>query len=134
MIDKNHNHFEVVEDGVIIRKGASKLQEGELTVIPSNMIGDIVTVRGTEKAKTIYHSMCHGTGRTMSRSDAKLLSKDYDYRALRREIYIPEIIKNESIKTDAPFCYRELDACLDLISDLVEVVQRFKPMAYLGQI
>lgn len=134
LIDKNHNHFEIVEDGVIIRKGASKLKEGELTVIPSNMVGDIVTVRGTEKASTIYHSMCHGTGRTMSRSDAKLLSKDYDYKALRSEIYIPEIIKNESIKTDAPFCYRNLDSCLDLISNLVEVVQRFKPMAYLGQI
>ena len=98
------------------------------------MVGDIVTVRGTEKASTIYHSMCHGTGRTMSRSDAKLLSKDYDYQALRSEIYIPEIIKNESIKTDAPFCYRDLDSCLDLISDLVEVVQRFKPMAYLGKL
>ncbi|NQY06727.1 MAG: RtcB family protein [Flavobacteriaceae bacterium] len=134
LIDKNHNHFEIVEDEVIIRKGTSKLQEGELTVIPSNMIGDIVTILSTAKVSTIYHSICQGTGRTMSRSDAKLLSKDYDYRALHSEIYIPEIIKNESIKIDAPFCYRDLDACLDLISDLVEVVQRFKPIAYLGQI
>lgn len=134
LIDKNHNHFEIIDDYVIIRKGASKLQEGELTVVPSNMIGDIVTVRGTKKASSIYNSMCHGTGRTMSRSDAKQASKDFDYDALRKEIYIPEVIKNESIKTDAPFCYRDLDTCLDLISDLVEVVQRFKPLAYLGQI
>lgn len=134
LIDKNHNHFEIIDDYVIIRKGAAKLKEGELTVIPSNMIGDIVTVRGTKMANSVYNSMCHGTGRTMSRSDAKLMSQDYDYETLRQEIYIPETIKNDSIKTDAPFCYRDLDTCLELIPDLVEVEQRFKPIAYLGQI
>ncbi len=134
MIDKNHNHFEIIDDYVIIRKGASKLLPNELTVIPSNMIGDIVTVRGKKEVQGVYNSMCHGTGRTMSRSEAKLFSKDYDYSELRERIYIPKEIKNESIKTDAPFCYRNLDDCLTLVDDLIEVEQRFKPIAYLGQI
>lgn len=134
ILDKNHNHFEIIDDYVIIRKGASRLIEGETTVIPSNMVGDIVTVKGTPKVRSVFNSMCHGTGRTMSRSEAKILSSSYDYEQLRNEIYIPAEISNNSIKTDAPFCYRDLDECLDLISDLIEIEQRFKPIAYLGQI
>ena len=93
------------------------------------MIGDVVTIRGKEKVKSVYNSMCHGTGRTMSRSAAKVQSSSYDYDTLRNKIYIPEVIKNESIKTDAPYCYRDLDDCLLLIDDLVEVENRFKPIA-----
>ncbi|WP_116128440.1 RtcB family protein [Lewinella sp. IMCC34183] len=134
ILDKNHNHFEIIDDYVIIRKGAAKLTPGELTVVPSNMVGDIVTIRGNEEVAKVYNSMCHGTGRTMSRSEAKKLSSSYDYDELRGKIYIPEPIKNESIKTDAPYCYRSLDDCLPLISDLVTVEQRFRPIAYIGQI
>lgn len=134
LLDKNHNHFELIDDFVIIRKGATRLIPNEVTVIPSNMIGDIVTVRATEEVTAVYNSMCHGTGRTMSRSEAKLLSGSYDYSELRRMIYIPDEIQNNSIKTDAPFCYRDLDDCLSLIDNLVRIEQRFKPIAYLGQI
>ena len=134
LLDKNHNHFEVIDDFIVIRKGATRLVPNELTIIPSNMIGDIVTVRATEQVATVYNSMCHGTGRTMSRSEAKLLSESYDYSELRRKIYIPDEIQNNSIKTDAPFCYRDLDDCLNLIDNLVRIEQRFKPIAYLGQI
>ncbi|MFA0963656.1 RtcB family protein [Roseivirga sp. BDSF3-8] len=134
MLDKDHNHFEVIDDGVIIRKGASRLQPGEMTVVPSHMTGDIVTLRGKITVEDVFHSMCHGTGRTMSRSEAKGLARSYDYRQMRERIYIPEEISNDSIKTDAPYCYRDLDQCLSLIDELVEVVQRFSPIAYLGQI
>ena len=134
VLDKNHNHFEIVSDGVIIRKGASKLTKGEWTVIPSTMAGDTVLVKGTAKVEEVCNSMCHGTGRTMSRSEAKKRSADYDYDALRQQLYIPEMIHNDSIKTDAPFCYRDLDECLGLIEDFIEVTDRFKPVAYLGQI
>ena len=98
------------------------------------MIGDIVLVKGTAEVSGVYDSMCHGTGRTMSRSQAKLLSNDYNYAELRERIYIPDKIGNESIKTDAPYCYRDLDECLSLIDTLIEVQQRFRPIAYLGQI
>lgn len=134
IVDKNHNHFEIQDDAVIIRKGASKLMPNELTVIPSNMIGDIVLVRGTNKVETVYNSMCHGTGRTMSRSDAKIISKNFDFDEMRKQIYIPAKIKNESIKTDAPFCYRNLYECLSLIEGFIEEIDRFTPLAYIGQL
>jgi hypothetical protein len=57
----------------------------------------------------------------------------FDYAAMRERIYIPNMIPNESIKTDAPFCYRDLDACLGRIDGLITVDKRFSVMAYLGQ-
>lgn len=134
IIDRNHNHFEKTNDGVIIRKGAVNVKEGELAVIPSNLDGDVVLVRATEKVKEVYNSLNHGTGRVMSRSDAKEFALEYNYKALRKRVYIPEMISDASIKTEAPFCYRNLDDCLTLIDELIVVEKRFSPFAYLGQI
>ena len=133
ILDKNHNHFEMFEDGVIIRKGAVRVTPGEQTVVPSSMNGDVVLISATDKVTETYNSLCHGTGRVMSRGDAKQFASTFDYDALREKIYIPEMISNESIKTDAPFCYRDLDSCLNLIDDLITVDKRFSVMAYLGQ-
>ena len=134
ILDRDHNNFELVSGGVIIRKGAVKVNPGELAVLPSNLDDDVVLVRATDKVADTYNSLNHGTGRTMSRSQAKEYAKNYDYQALRKSIYIPEMISDASIKTEAPFCYRNLDECLNLIDDLITVEKRFKPFAYIGQV
>ena len=134
IIDKNHNHFEHTENGVIIRKGAVNVKPGELTVVPSNMNGDVVLISATNGVENTFHSLCHGTGRIRSRSESKILSPEFDFELLRSQIYIPEMISNESIKTDLPFCYRDLDDCLLLIDDLINIEHRFRVIAYMGQI
>ena len=133
VLDKNHNHFEIIDDGVIIRKGAVKVTAGEQTVVPSNMNGDVVLITATSEVENTYNSLCHGTGRVMSRGEAKEFASTFNYEALREEIYIPEMIANENIKTDAPFCYRDLDSCLQLINNLIIINKRFSVFAYLGQ-
>jgi hypothetical protein len=133
VLDKNHNHFEITPDGVIIRKGAVKVEPGEQTVVPSNMNGDVVLITATDGVADTYNSLCHGTGRVMSRGEAKEFAASFDYDELRRNIYIPDMIANDNIKTDAPFCYRDLDACLNLIEPLIRVDKRFSVFAYLGQ-
>lgn len=133
--DKNHNSFELFPDeSVVIRKGAVKLLPGEMTIIPSNMNGDVVLVQATDSIGDTLNSMSHGTGRVMSRSQAKEYAETFNYQALRDQIYIPEMISDASIKTEAPFCYRDLDSCLNLIQKLVIEIKRFSPFAYLGQI
>ena len=132
-LDKNHNHFEITDEGVIIRKGAVKVLPGEQTVVPSNMNGDVVLITATDDVKNTYNSLCHGTGRVMSRGEAKEFASTFDYAALRDKIYIPEMIANDNIKTDAPFCYRDLDSCLTLIDNLITTDKRFSVFAYLGQ-
>jgi RNA-splicing ligase RtcB len=135
ILDKNHNDFELQNDeSVIIRKGAVKLKPNETAVIPSNINGDAVLVKAKEKISDVMCSMSHGTGRIMSRSEAKNFASKYDYSKLRDSIYMPDEISNDSIKTEAPFCYRSLDDCLKLIDSLVYEIKRFSPFAYLGQI
>ena len=39
----------------------------------------------------------------------------------------------DNIKTEAPFCYRDLDSCLALIDNLINIEKRFSVFAYIGQ-
>jgi hypothetical protein len=133
LVHRDHNHYEVVGDAAIIRKGSVKLRCGETTVVPSNLDGDVVLVQATDAVDTVLQSMCDGTGRVMSRSDAKEVAESYSFTELRQRIYIPSAISDASFKTEAPFCYRDLDACLRLLDGFVVETRRFAPFAYLGQ-
>src|SRR5262249_46284063 len=44
-LDRNHNHVEATDSGVIIRKGAQRAAPGELALIPSNLMDDMAIVR-----------------------------------------------------------------------------------------
>ena len=99
----------MTDDSVIISKGAIRLNPNELAVLPSNLDGDAVLVKSTEQVSETYNPLNHESGRIISRSEAKEHSDKYDYVGLRERIYIPEMIKDTSIKTEAPFCYRDLD-------------------------
>lgn len=135
ILDKPHNTYELMENGsVLIRKGSVKLNPGEITIIPSSMDGDMVMVKATDKISNCLNSLSHGTGRKYSRSDAKTYAEQYDYKALRKRIYVPDSISDASIKTEAPFCYRSIDDCMNLLGDIVEEVERFVPIAYIGQL
>jgi tRNA-splicing ligase RtcB len=135
VLDMAHNTFELQADGsVIIRKGAIRILPGQLAVLPSSMSGDVVLVRAAEGVRDALYSLSHGTGRTMSRGDARALSANYDFGRLRRSIYIPDYIADESLRTEAPYCYRSLDDCLALLGGLVCEVERFAVVAYLGHL
>ena len=70
----------------------------------------------------------------MSRSDAKKATTTFDFQAMRDTVYIPEQIANASLRTEAPICYRPLDAGLEMVEDYIDVVERFVPIAYIGQL
>jgi hypothetical protein len=131
-VDRDHNHFELLGPSVLIRKGVQRVAPSELAIIPSNLLDDIVLVRATSAVDSILNCLPHGTGRTMSRSDAKLVPFDFD--ALRQRVYIPERIENSSLRTEAPSCYRSLDDCLECMQGYLEVVERLTPVAYIGQL
>ena len=133
-LDRNHNHFEETDAGVIIRKGAQRARPGELALIPSNLLDEMAVVRA--KAGVADHLMClpHGTGRAVSRSDAKRLDTAGSLAELRERVFIPESIDDSSLRTETPECYRSLGPALERIGDLVEEVERFRPVAYIGQL
>lgn len=135
VLDLPHNTYEVLPDGgAIIRKGSVHLRPGELSVIPSHMSGEVVTVRATPKVDGILCSMSHGTGRKMSRGDCKPLANSFDFAALRRSILIPSGVEDASLRTEGPYAYRDLDECLALIEGYVEEVDRFGVVAYMGHL
>jgi hypothetical protein len=133
-LDRNHNHFEETDAGVIIRKGAQRVRPGELALIPSNLLDEMAVVRA--KPGVADHLMClpHGTGRAVSRSDAKRLETAASLAELRARVFIPESIEDSSLRTETPECYRTLAPALERIGDLVDVVERFAPVAYIGQL
>ena len=135
LLDLPHNTYEQLDDGgTIIRKGSVRMHPGALSVLPSHMSGDVVLVKAKEKVSEILSSMSHGTGRAMSRSDCKPLADVYDFRNLRRSILIPSGVEDASLRTDGPFAYRDLDECLSLIQEYVDVVVRFGVIGYMGHL
>ncbi len=67
-------------------------------------------------------------------SEAKTISREDSLNALRRQVFIPDSIENASIRTELPACYRNLQEALTLLTDLVKEVERFAPVAYIGQL
>ncbi len=130
-----HNTYQTLPDGgVIIRKGAVHVRPGDLAIIPSHMAGDVALVRATAKVVDSLEALSHGTGRAMSRADCKPLAEAYDYHALRKQVMIPTGIDDASLRTEGPFAYRDLDACLALLTGYVELVERFAVIAYIGHL
>lgn len=135
ILDLPHNTFEQLEDGaVVIRKGSVRMLPGDVSVLPSHMSGDVVLVRAKTKVLEILSSMSHGTGRAMSRSDCKPLADSYDFAKLRRSVLIPSGVEDASLRTDGPFAYRDLDECMALIGEYVDVVSRFGVVGYMGHL
>ena len=131
--DQPHNTVEKLgNETVLIRKGVVAVKPGETVVIPSSMTGDVSMVTATAAVSSVLDSVSHGTGRVLSRSDAKNLHLDTD--ELRRKIYIPDYINDSSLRTESPQCYRDLDDCLKLLNGIVEETLRFKVIAYLGHL
>lgn len=135
VLDLPHNTYEPLQSGgAIIRKGSAHVRPGELNIIPSHIDGDVALVRATDNVEQILGSLSHGTGRAMSRSEAKKLAPIFDMDALRDRVLIPESIDDASLRTDGPFAYRDLDPSLELIDDYVTVERRFGVKAYLGHL
>ena len=135
VLDLPHNTYEQLSDGsVIIRKGSVRLMPAELSILPSHMSGDVVLIRATEQVKKILNSMSHGTGRKMSRGECKPLADTFDYARFRKSVLVPDGVEDASLRTDGPFAYRDLDECLALINDYVEVVGRFSVVGYMGHL
>ena len=135
VVDLPHNTFEQLDDGsVLIRKGAVATKCGELNVIPSHMAGDVVLVRATDRVAESLDSLSHGTGRAVSRSEAKHLAENFDFAALRRDVLLPTDLADASLRTDGPFAYRDLDACLTLLDGFVEEEQRFRVVGFMGHL
>ena len=135
ILDLPHNTVEHLSGGgAIIRKGAVRVEPGDLNVIPSHKAGDVTLVRATHRVQESLHSLSHGTGRTMPRSESKHLADRFDFVSLRERVLIPAGVRDASLRTDGPSAYRDLDVCLELLDGYVEEIERFAVIGYMGHL
>lgn len=123
-INRNHNHAELKDGYVIHRKGATHAEEGMFGVIPGNMRDGSFIVRGKGNPDSLYSSS-HGAGRVLSRIKAK---KTLDLTEFHKSM--DGIITNHNDDTldEAPGAYKNIFEVMNLQSDLVEVVDRVRPL------
>lgn len=135
VLDLPHNTYQILDDGAaLIRKGSVHVEPGDLSILPSHMLGDVVLVRASDRVVDILNSISHGTGRKMSRSDCKPLADGFDFAAMRQQVMIPKGVNNSSLRTDGPFAYRDLDECMSLMDGYVEAVARYSVIGYMGHL
>lgn len=134
-LDLAHNTVEPLPDGrVIIRKGAVRVNPGDLNVLPSHLNGDVALVRATARVSETLFSLSHGTGRAMPRGESKALAEGYDFSKLRTRVLMPGALDDASLRSEGPYAYRDLDPCLELLEPYVEVLGRFRVIGYLGHL
>ena len=93
------------------------------------MAGEALLVRGTEKLKELEWSMCHGTGRKISRSKAKNMA--FNPLEVIDKICVPnynyETVFN---KSEAPHCYRTIEEILPKINDYISIIGKLTPRCH----
>ena len=128
LIDKPHNTLEVKDERVLYRRGAIKLIPGEYAVLTSAIGREAVVIKGKETLSEINFSMCHGTGRKIPRSEAKL--RYFNSDSLREKISIPSFLYDSQFHTEFPQCFRSLEEVMPRIDKYVSVVARLKARSY----
>jgi tRNA-splicing ligase RtcB (3'-phosphate/5'-hydroxy nucleic acid ligase) len=82
MINENHNHAIVTNEGVLHRKGATPADKDQLGVIPGNMTDGVFITKGLGNEEYLC-SASHGAGRKFSRKRAKEL---IDFEQVKKEM------------------------------------------------
>lgn len=118
-----HNYIDT--DHGILRKGAVSAREGERIIIPINMRDGslICTGRGNDEWNC---TAPHGSGRLMTRTQAKEEVSIEEYRRAMAGIYTTSV--NESTLDESPMAYRPIEAILDTIEPTAEVVNIITPV------
>ena len=124
VINRNHNHAELVDGRWIHRKGATQAGAGDMGVIPGNMRDGSFIVRGLGNPESMCSSS-HGAGRKLGRKEA------------RRTLVLAEFISamgsitakvGEDTLDESPAAYKDIYKVMDLQVDLVEYVRHVTPI------
>lgn len=125
MINENHNHAVLTDDGVLHRKGATPAEFGKLGIIPANMRDGVWITRGLGNEKFLC-SASHGAGRRMSRTEAKKRVDMVKFADDMRGVVTPDL---SGISDEHPEAYKPIGDVLSAQDGvLVDIVDHFKPI------
>ena len=120
-----HNYIDFSGDIPILRKGAVSAKEGEILIIPMNMLDGSLICRGKGNPDWNY-SAPHGAGRLMSRNAARNTLDMSDYIASMSAIYTTSVCKGTL--DEAPGAYKPMAEIVERIGDTVEIISHIKPI------
>jgi RNA-splicing ligase RtcB len=121
-IESIHNYIDF--EHKIIRKGAISAQSDEPLVIPFSMADGAIIGRGKGNGEWNY-SAPHGSGRKLSRTQAKALSLD-QYRTQMKGIWSSCI--NSNTLDESPMAYKSSNDILEFVADTLSVTNRLRTL------
>jgi RNA-splicing ligase RtcB len=121
-IESVHNYIDFEQK--VIRKGAISARKDEPLVIPFSMADGAIIGVGKGNGEWNY-SAPHGSGRKLSRTQAKELSLDH-YR--KRMTGVWSSCVNENTLDESPMAYKSSRDILDLVEDTLSVTNRLQPV------
>lgn len=124
LINRNHNHAELVDGSWIHRKGATHAESGMMGVIPGNMRDGSFIVRGLGNPNSLASSS-HGAGRVLSRRRAKEELNLEDFSAS-----MEGVVAQVGVRTldESPKAYKNIFEVMELQKDLVDTIHHIKPL------
>jgi tRNA-splicing ligase RtcB (3'-phosphate/5'-hydroxy nucleic acid ligase) len=114
------NHFG--SNVYVTRKGAVRVREGEMGIIPGSMGARSFIVRGKGNADA-FNSCSHGAGRRMSRGQAK---KQFTLADMEAQTAGVECRKDADVIDEIPGAYKSIQEVMDNQSDLVSIVAELR--------
>lgn len=126
--DMPHNYIATEQfDGqevIIHRKGAQKVEKGDMGVVPGDMGNTTYIVQGRGYPLT-FNSCSHGAGRKMSRGEA--------LNAINYEQFL-ESVEDIACRTDrnvldeAPQAYKDISQVMKYQKEIVKIVEKLTPV------
>lgn len=112
-------------DVLVTRKGAVRITETELGIIPGSMGAKsfIVRARAGSPLALAMNSCSHGAGRAMSRTEAKRRFTVDDHMDATAGI---ECRKDADVIDETPMAYKDIDAVMAAQADHVEIVHTLR--------
>jgi len=129
-IETIHNYIDFSTDDFMIRKGAISAKKDEICLVPiSQKFGTfLVKAKGN---KDWNESLCHGAGRTMSRSQAKSkISVDQVEKSMKGIV----CRVNKNVVDESEFCYKKPNVIREAISDNAEILSVYTPILNLKDV
>lgn len=110
------------ENVLVTRKGAVRVREGEMGIIPGSMGARSFIVRGKGSADA-FNSCSHGAGRKMSRGQAK---KQFTLADMEAQTAGVECRKDADVIDEIPGAYKSIQEVMDNQADLVDIVAELR--------
>ncbi|MDQ7056332.1 MAG: RtcB family protein [Persephonella sp.] len=127
LINENHNHAVLTDEGVLHRKGATPAEDGQKGIIPANMRDGVYITVGLGNEEFLS-SASHGAGRVLSRRKAKEL---IDIREFKKVMEMADVVAKVDSSTvdEAPFAYKDINQVIKAQEGVViEVIDQVRPL------